>query len=486
VWNGADTVEKHVRPPLLDQAISAVQIGDLAGGRRMLAHVLGGDPRNEEAWLWLSTAVDDLAQRTDCLRRVLALNPHNRVAWERLASLTSADPDRDRPVIERATIREFPCPQCAGDLRWDIGQQALSCEHCGYLEAVPEVNAADNERAIYGMLDSAQGQADIGGSLVVHCSRCGATTTTSARNQTVDCPFCGTAIQLNVAPDTPVMVPQALVHFEIDEKRARAAVKRWLGRGWLRPVGLAAHASIQWLRGVYIPFFTFDNLLAASYSDEQHYVFWDDILICGSYSLPEKIARALEPFKTQDLVLYQPEFLAGWPSEVSQLSLADASIRARERMMKSMRDEFPLNASITEVSMSLMSYKHVLLPVWVGAYSYEGHLYTFAVNGQTGQAAGGAPRSLAVVYDLLLAPLFVIPPVSLVALLEPALSGLSPAIVPGAVLWVICALVYALSHVLGWRDVDVSQSGVHYATEPASGRPENRRAIEGLVDRLGE
>jgi DNA-directed RNA polymerase subunit RPC12/RpoP len=480
-------VENHVRPQLLDQAIAAVQMGDLVGGRRMLAHVLGEDPRNEEAWLWLGTAVDDLGQRTDCLRRVLALNPRNRVAWERLASLTSQDVTRDRPVIDRATIREFPCSKCGGDLHWDIGHKGLYCDHCGYLEVVPEVNAADNERAVFGMLDSLQGQADVGGSLAVHCERCGATTTTSARNQAVECPFCGTAIQLNIASQTPVMVPQALLPFEVDEKQARAALKKWLGRGWLRPAGLAAGASIQRVRGVYIPFFTFDDLLSASYSDEQHYVFWDDILICGSYSLTDKTARGLEPFKTKELVLYRPEFLAGWPAEVSQLSLADASIRARERMTGSMRDEFPPNAAITEVSMGLMSYKHVLLPVWVGAYSYDGHLYTFAVNGQTGKAAGAAPHSLAAVFDLLLVPLFVVPAALLVTVLEPALSGLSSKIVPvSIVVWLICALIYGLSRTLGWRDVDVSQAGTPNATAPASGRPENRSAINGLVDRLGK
>ncbi len=480
-------VENQVRPPLLDQAIAAVQVGDLAGGRRMLARVLSRYPRSEEAWLWLSTAVDDLAQRTDCLRRVLALNPRNRVAWERLASLTSENPGWDRPVIERATIREFPCPKCAGDLHWDIQHHALLCEHCGYEEAVPEVNAADDERAVYGMLDSPQGQADIGGSFAVRCSRCGATTTTSARNHTVECPFCGTAIQLNVAPEAPVIVPQALVHFHIDEKQARVAIKRWLGRGWLRPADLGAHASILRLRGVYIPFFTFDNLLAASYSDEQHYVFWDDILVCGSYSLPEKIARELEPFETRQLALYRPEFLAGWPAEVSQLSLADASIRARERMMDSMRAEFPINAAITEVSMGLMSYKHVLLPVWVGSYSYDGRLYTFAVNGQTGKAAGATPRSLAMMYDLLLVPLTVIPLQWLVILMAPKLNGFGRAVAPAAILmWTICALAYGLSYVLGWRNVDASQSGIHGANEVASGRRENRSAIKDLVDRLGE
>jgi DNA-directed RNA polymerase subunit RPC12/RpoP len=475
------------RPPLLEQAITAVQTGDLATGRRLLARFLREEPRNEEAWLWLSTAVDDLAERTDCLRRVLALNPHNRLAWERLASLTSADATRDRPAIGPVSAREFPCPKCGSDLHYNIDCRGLFCEHCGYQETIPEVDAGDDERAVFGMLDSPQGQADIGGSLAIHCERCGATTTASARNESVECPFCGTQILLTAEAGSPVMVPQALVPFEIDEKKARAALKKWLGEGWLRPAGLAARASIERLRGVYVPFFTFDNLLAASYSDEQHYVFWDDTLVCGSYSLPEKLARQLEPFKTKKLVLYRPEFLAGWPAEVSQLSLADASIRARERMTHGMRDQFPLGAAITEVSMGLMSYKHVLLPIWVGAYHYDGHLYTFGVNGQTGEAAGAAPRSLTLLYDLLLLPMIAIPAGLTVALLEPQFFRQRPGLLLGALaVWLLALAAYVMSYVRGWRDVDVSQAGVPIAAQAPGGRPENRNAVNGLIGRLGE
>ena len=475
------------RPPLLEQAITAVQIGDLAAGRRLLARFLREEPRNEEAWLWLSTAVDDLAQRTDCLRRVLALNPHNRLAWERLASLTSGDVTRDRPASGPVSVREFPCPKCGSELHYDIGCRGLRCEHCGYQEAIPEVDAADDERTVFGMLDSPQGQADVGGSLAIQCERCGATTTVSARNESVECPFCGTHILLTAAAGAPVMVPQALVHFEIDEKQARAALKKWLGVGWLRPAGLAARASVERLRGVYVPFFTFDNLLAASYSDEQHYVFWDDTLVCGSYSLPEKLARQLEPFKTKKLVLYRPEFLAGWPVEVSQLSLADASIRARERMTHGMRDQFPLGAAITEVSMGLMSYKHVLLPVWVGAYSYDGHLYTFGVNGQTGKATGAAPRSLALLYDLLLLPVIAIPVGLAVALVEPQFFRQWPGWALGVLaVWLPALATYVMSYMRGWRGVDVSQAGLPFAAQSPGGRPENRDTVNGLIGKLGE
>ncbi len=38
-------------------------------------------------------------------------------------------------------------------------------------------------------------------------------------------------------------------------------------------------------------------------------------------------------------------------------------------------------------------FKHLLLPVWVAAYRYEGEAYRYLVNGHSGQAYGDAPYS---------------------------------------------------------------------------------------------
>jgi hypothetical protein len=41
------------------------------------------------------------------------------------------------------------------------------------------------------------------------------------------------------------------------------------------------------------------------------------------------------------------------------------------------------------------TFKHVLLPVWIAAYRYNGKVYRFLVNGQTGEVVGVAPWSAA-------------------------------------------------------------------------------------------
>jgi hypothetical protein len=40
------------------------------------------------------------------------------------------------------------------------------------------------------------------------------------------------------------------------------------------------------------------------------------------------------------------------------------------------------------------TFKHILLPVWMAAYKYNGKSYRFVVNGQTGEVQGERPWSI--------------------------------------------------------------------------------------------
>ena len=54
-------------------------------------------------------------------------------------------------------------------------------------------------------------------------------------------------------------------------------------------------------------------------------------------------------------------------------------------------------------SFDSVTYKHILLPVWVASYKYKKKTYHFLVNGQTGEVQGYAPISWAKVAAVVLA-----------------------------------------------------------------------------------
>lgn len=64
---------------LYEGALALTQ-GNKERARELLLKVVEADEENEEAWLWLSGAVDDPEDQLTALQNVLALNPNNRHA----------------------------------------------------------------------------------------------------------------------------------------------------------------------------------------------------------------------------------------------------------------------------------------------------------------------------------------------------------------------------------------------------------------------
>ncbi len=74
----ASTAESRV-DRLLD-AIELVKEDRRDEARALLRGLISEDSDFEEAWLWLSVAVDSLDQSSICLDNVLRINPHNTEA----------------------------------------------------------------------------------------------------------------------------------------------------------------------------------------------------------------------------------------------------------------------------------------------------------------------------------------------------------------------------------------------------------------------
>ena len=72
---------------LLQKGINAAKAKQVAEARSILKQVVELEPRNETAWLWLSSVVETDEQRIVCLENVLAINPANKVAQKGLSVL---------------------------------------------------------------------------------------------------------------------------------------------------------------------------------------------------------------------------------------------------------------------------------------------------------------------------------------------------------------------------------------------------------------
>ncbi len=72
---------------LLYQGVDAAKLERKEEARKLLSQAVELNEADEQAWLWLSGCVDDLAEQVRCLEKVLALNPDNELARKGLERL---------------------------------------------------------------------------------------------------------------------------------------------------------------------------------------------------------------------------------------------------------------------------------------------------------------------------------------------------------------------------------------------------------------
>ena len=128
---------------------------------------------------------------------------------------------------------------------------------------------------------------------------------------------------------------------------------------------------------------------------------FDDVIVQAGRSLPPEIVDALEPWNLQKLVPYQDAFMSGFQAEAYQLDLGDGFERAKAAMDTAIRETIKKDIggdhqriSSARTQFDGITFKHILLPVWISAYRYGEKTYRFLINGDTGEVQGERPWSI--------------------------------------------------------------------------------------------
>jgi twitching motility two-component system response regulator PilG len=185
---------------LLRDGIAAAQSGGKTRARNLIRQVVGLEPENETAWLWLANVAADSAEALASLRNVLKLNPDNRHAKTGLVAAIV------RAAIDAAQVKDFPLarqllrdaleidPNNEHALLWSAGVAVYPSESIRHLRRAIEINP-NNERAKIGL---AQFQDEFG---TWSCPLCEAPGRESAER----CPTCRAVLSLAdpSAFDTP-------------------------------------------------------------------------------------------------------------------------------------------------------------------------------------------------------------------------------------------------------------------------------------------
>ncbi|MDI9339026.1 MAG: hypothetical protein QM534_00540 [Sediminibacterium sp.] len=339
----------------------------------------------------------------------------------------------NEPTAE--TAHTVKCKDCGANLKFKPGTQVLNCEYCGANNVieVEKVEVVENDYNSY--IDSNESNDEKETISTVKCTQCGASTTLPPNVTSCGCPYCDTPLVIKDASTCSIIKPKYLLPFKIERQVAKESFVKWVGSLWFAPNKLKEYAtnSAEKLKGVYMPYWTYDSQTNSDYEGlrgEYYYVtetytdsegnrqtrqvrhtnwfpasghideFFDDVLICASHSLPDKLIKELEPWDLPELIAFDPRFLTGFVTESYQLQLKEGFGQAKNIMAARIEslvrqniggDEQRIHSINTDYEK--ITFKHILLPLWISAYKYDDKVYRFTINARTGEVQGERPYS---------------------------------------------------------------------------------------------
>lgn len=342
--------------------------------------------------------------------------------------------DPNGPTLsEVSALQTHACPACGAEAVWTPAQHALVCPYCGTVS--PAELAADGStikehdlaEALRNLPSDKRGlEPD---RVSVQCQSCKAISVFETGRVAQRCDFCGSpAIVPYDAMKAPIR-PESVLPFRLGESQVREQMRKWYGSRWFAPNRLKSAALTDTVHGVYIPYWTFDAQVAAQWTAEAgHYYyenvrrngkteterrvrwepasgalshFFDDELVAATRGVDGALLKKIEPFPTDSLKPYDKGYVSGWVVEQYQIDLVAAAERARLAMDARLREmcaaqvpgDTQRNLRVS-ADYSGQTFKHVLVPIWLLAYTYGSRTFQVLINGVTGTIAGKHPFSV--------------------------------------------------------------------------------------------
>jgi DNA-directed RNA polymerase subunit RPC12/RpoP len=354
--------------------------------------------------------------------------------------VTDAGAGAPPPLPERARYqpteqtRTYPCGNCGGQLVFDPALQKLKCPDCGNVQDIIEdagraTAEQDFHAAVARLREQAGAGAQVAGEKEVVCQNCGGHTTFTGTLAATRCPYCATPIQRDDVHDAPARLPvDGVLPFQVAERAARDSLEKWIDSRWFAPSEFKKYNQKGSFASVYASYFTYDAETDTWYegrrgeeytvtvgegdkrrtetrvnwypaSGEVHNSF-DDIAVLANTGFDHGKVTALEPWPTQQARPFSAEYIAGHLCRTYDRDVEACLGEARQRMDAVI--DSTVRADIggdrqdihrKETTVQALTFKHLLLPIWLLTVIYAGRPFQVFINGITGEVQGERPWS---------------------------------------------------------------------------------------------
>ena len=216
--------------------------------------------------------------------------------------------------------------------------------------------------------------------------------------------------------------------FGVNKQLATENLRAWVKSRWFAPNEWQRYGVTGKFNGLYLPYWTFDAMTDNRYSGQRgddytvrvgsgkdartetrtrwsHAAgsfrrFFDDVLVCAASDTKRKLLDALEPWPLERMVPFTADALSGYHALTYDQTLEAGFVMAKGRMDGMIHGEVCTRiggdrqrVDSIETQMSALTFKHILLPVWMLAYRYGETSYQVMVNAGTGEVQGERPYS---------------------------------------------------------------------------------------------
>jgi DNA-directed RNA polymerase subunit RPC12/RpoP len=360
----------------------------------------------------------------------------------------------NNPLINKENINRFLCDNCGANMVFEPRSGQLACPHCGNAKTiVNEGEVIERDFVAFLRPESERLQPLAQNAMQVSCESCGATVTFVPPETARSCDFCGGKIVAQPKSADPLVAPEGILPFSVTTQAASTSLNGWINSRWFAPSNLKVLAQPDKLGSIYIPYWTFDADTYSRYTGErgeyyyvtEHYEengerksrqvrhtnwrgasgavsrHFDDVYIPATKSILPAYVKRLN-WQFNELVPYEPAYLAGHKAQTYQVPLEEGFEEFKKIASGVIYNDVRRDIGGDEqrvhnvnTDYSNITFKHLLLPLYAGAYRYNNKVFQIVVNGRTGEVHGERPYSRLKIGCLVLVILFVLIIIALIS-----------------------------------------------------------------------
>ncbi|MCI7242759.1 MAG: hypothetical protein MR549_02630 [Lachnobacterium sp.] len=310
----------------------------------------------------------------------------------------------------------FSCPNCGGNLKFDIPSQQLSCEYCHELF---NPYAFEDKKSDAEEEKSYESDYEV---TIFTCPQCGGEILSTDNAAAGFCSFCGasTILYSRISHERR---PNYIIPFQKSKEDCKNAYRNLMRRAIFAPKELKDPKYIDSFRGIYMPYWAYYVTQQGSFCVKGKkeyrrgdYIYKDYYNLSGnidayykglsydaSSSFADNISEQLAPYDVKGMKAFTPSFLSGFYADTADVAPSiyqgNAKTTAQAQTLQQIKNipdfkSYDISASMGKNDSFHTETKEVdstMFPVWFMSYRNKDRVAYITVNGQTGKLVADLP-----------------------------------------------------------------------------------------------